>query len=307
MKTVNRAIRSVLLLMLIIGLLILAIYTFAIVLKFIPLKYSKYIYAGIIASIGIVIALFLQRFIKIVISHNRALNSRKYSILFFVNVLVYFVLAVAILASMGINVSSIILGGAFLSVILALAVQGVLGNMISGLFVILAKPFVIGDHIWVFSWNSSSALITLQYSIFIPKYFSSDAIYSQGIIGKVEDISLNYTTLSEDNGNVVRLPNSIVSTGAFLFPGNPKKIAIRYEVPKTINPDLVFFMTENLLSKFHENITEKNIFIDETTLNTYVMLLSISLANGEAKTIRTDLIDHLKENLERFRIKISTK
>ncbi len=305
MSRANEVFRFTISLMVTAGVLLLAVYLFAIVLKSVQPEYAKYLYAGIIASIGIVIALFLNRFVKTELSHNRFINARKSGILFFVNVLIYFVLSVAILASMGINVSSVILGGVFLSVVLALAVQGVLGNMVSGLLVIFAKPFVIGDRILVLSWNSSSPLVTLQYSIFFPKYFSMDAMYSQGVTGKVEDISLNYTKLREDDGNVVKLPNSIVSNGAFLFPDNERRIVIRYEVPKALNPDLVFSQTDELLSRFQESISEKRIFIDETTLNTYVMLLIIDLLRDGMKTIRTDIIGYLKQNLETYRIKVS--
>ncbi|MCW6168399.1 MAG: mechanosensitive ion channel family protein [Thermoplasmatales archaeon] len=287
------------------GVAILIIYFFAFLLKLIPTQYVKFVYAAIIATTGFIVIFFVNNLIRHKLSANKSMRKGRTYILFLINILAYFVLSVAILASLGVNVYSVIVGGAFLSVILGLAVQGVLGNIASGLLITITKPFKLGDKVWVLSWNSSSALITLQFSIFLPKYFSADALFSQGISGQVQDISLNYTKLKEADGNVVVLPNSIVSTGAFVFLGDLKSIRIRYEVPKSLSPDFVYAKTEECLSNFLSKINSKSMFMDETTLNTYVMIVSLHLSSHELITTRSDIINEIKVNLEKFRIKVS--
>ena len=292
-------------LFLIAGAAILVIYVFAFFLKLIPVQYIEFVYAAIIAIAGFIIIFIIDNLIKHKLSADKSMRKGKTYVLFLVNILAYFVLSVAVLASLGVNVYSVIIGGAFLSVILGLAVQGVLGNVASGLLITITKPFKLGDKVWILSWNSSSALITLQFSIFLPKYFSADALLSQGISGKVQNISLNYTTLKEDDGNVVVLPNSIVSTGAFIFPSDVKRVRIRYEVPKSLSPDFVYKKTEECLLNFISEINSKNMFMDETTLNTYVMIVSVYLTPLELKTTKSDIINEIKVNLEKFRIKVS--
>ncbi len=292
-------------LFLIAGAAILVIYLFAFFLKLIPVQYIEFVYAAIIAIAGFIIIFIIDNLIKHKLSADKSMRKGKTYVLFLVNILAYFVLSVAVLGSLGVNVYSVIIGGAFLSVILGLAVQGVLGNVASGLLITITKPFKLGDKVWILSWNSSSALITLQFSIFLPKYFSADALLSQGISGKVQNISLNYTTLKEDDGNVVVLLNSIVSTGAFIFPSDVKRVRIRYEVPKSLSPDFVYKKTEECLLNFISEINSKNMFMDETTLNTYVMIVSVYLTPLELKTTKSDIINEIKVNLEKFRIKVS--
>ncbi len=292
-------------LFLIAGAAILVIYVFAFFLKLIPVQYIEFVYAAIIAIAGFIIIFIIDNLIKHKLSADKSMRKGKTYVLFLVNILAYFVLSVAVLGSLGVNVYSVIIGGAFLSVILGLAVQGVLGNVASGLLITITKPFKLGDKVWILSWNSSSALITLQFSIFLPKYFSADALLSQGISGKVQNISLNYTTLKEDDGNVVVLLNSIVSTGAFIFPSDVKRVRIRYEVPKSLSPDFVYKKTEECLLNFISEINSKNMFMDETTLNTYVMIVSVYLTPLELKTTKSDIINEIKVNLEKFRIKVS--
>jgi len=290
---------------LIAGSAILIVYAFALFLKLIPLKYVAYVDAGIIASIGVFVVLFVNRMLRLELSRSRIPGVRKSNILLMIDLIIYFVLSVAVLSSLRVNVASIILGAAFLSIVLALAVQGVLGNIASGLLIMLARPFGIGDRIYILPWNSSSPLITLQFSVFIPKYFSMDAMYSQGILGSVDYITLNYTKLKDDDGNIMTMPNSIVSTGAFLFPDSNGKMIIRYEIPKSINPDVVYSRTEKSLASFESKVMSRKMFVDETTLNTYVMLLFIILTDSGTKSTRTEIISSLKKDLERFRINIS--
>jgi small-conductance mechanosensitive channel len=72
-----------------------------------------------------------------------------------------------------------------LTVALTLALQDVLRNLVSGVYLLLEHPFVIGDHIMLTPYT-----------------------------GRIEDIQIRYTALrTEDNGRVL-IPNSMLFTSA---------------------------------------------------------------------------------------------
>lgn len=80
--------------------------------------------------------------------------------------------------------------GGFLGLVVGQATQGTLGQAVSGLFLLISRPFKVGDK------------VTLS---------SED--------GKVEDISTLFTTIVKDDGKKVLLPNnSVVGTKIIIHP-----------------------------------------------------------------------------------------
>jgi small-conductance mechanosensitive channel len=75
-------------------------------------------------------------------------------------------------------------GGA-LTVALTLALQDVLRNLVSGVYLLLEHPFVIGDRIMLSPYS-----------------------------GRIEDIQIRYTALRTDDNLRVLIPNSMLFTGA---------------------------------------------------------------------------------------------
>ena len=73
------------------------------------------------------------------------------------------------------------------SVIFGIAAQSTLGNLISGVSILLYRPFRIGDRLQI---TAPSGLET----------------------GTVESLSLGYTTLSTDDGRRIVIPNSVMAS-----------------------------------------------------------------------------------------------
>ncbi|HEY7952305.1 MAG TPA: mechanosensitive ion channel domain-containing protein [Solirubrobacteraceae bacterium] len=97
--------------------------------------------------------------------------------------------AVALLIALdvaGVNPAALLLGGAFTAVIVGLAAQQTLGNVIAGTVLLSAGPFRVGDR------------VRLQ----------GGQIAGQ-IDGIVSSLGLLYTTLATDDG-LVNVPNSVV-------------------------------------------------------------------------------------------------
>jgi small conductance mechanosensitive channel len=97
--------------------------------------------------------------------------------------------AIALLVALGVagvNPATLLLGGAFTAVIVGLAAQQTLGNVIAGTVLLSAGPFRVGDR------------VRLQ----------GGQIAGQ-VDGVVSSLGLLYTTLATDDG-LVNVPNSVV-------------------------------------------------------------------------------------------------
>lgn len=100
---------------------------------------------------------------------------------------------IAIVAALGLTsypVGHLLLGGAIIGVILGIAAQQSLGNLFSGLVLLVARPFAVGDHIRV----------------------RSGALGGE-FFGTVLSLSLTYVTISTTEG-VLKVPNSSVLSSA---------------------------------------------------------------------------------------------
>jgi small-conductance mechanosensitive channel len=112
------------------------------------------------------------------------------------------------LALARIDVRQLLVSGAVLGVLLGIAAQQSLANLVAGLVLLFARPFRVGDHV----------------------RFRAGAL-SGTIEGMVIDISLTYVRLDTDEGPVL-LPNSqALAAAVLLLPDHPP--ADLAEVPDT--------------------------------------------------------------------------
>jgi small-conductance mechanosensitive channel len=102
------------------------------------------------------------------------------------------------LALAHIDVKQLLVSGAVLGVLLGIAAQQSLANLVAGLVLLFARPFRVGDHV----------------------RFRAGAL-SGTIEGMVIDISLTYVRLDTDEGPVL-LPNSqALAAAVLLLPDHP--------------------------------------------------------------------------------------
>ena len=108
-----------------------------------------------------------------------------------------------------------------------LALQGPLSNYGAGLTIILTRPFVVGDTIRI-----------------------------QGVTGIVEDIKLAYTQLSNEDGELITIPNKQIVgeiiSNSFAYLLVESKIRIKYED----NPEATVAAIKKLLSDHTEVATD---------------------------------------------------
>jgi small-conductance mechanosensitive channel len=103
-----------------------------------------------------------------------------------VKVIYYGIIGIAfvyVLHVVGVNLAGLMVAGGFAGIVVGLASQSIVGNFISGLFLIIERPIKIGDQINV-----------------------------NDLIGYVEDIRIISTTIRTYDGLYVRIPNEKVFT-----------------------------------------------------------------------------------------------
>lgn len=180
--------------------------------------------------IVLAVGLTLSRIIKehLIRKNFESMSARQRTVAAFgTQLFLYFGLALAILAALGVGLSSVIFGGAFLTVLIGLAGQSMFTNILGGIWLVLFQPFQVGEAV---------SFITWQYPVLMPS-FPHEAlkpIYS----GRVTDINLMYTSLFTDEGESMVVPNGILAQSAITNRTKTlsRRTRIRCEVPISIDP-----------------------------------------------------------------------
>ncbi|HVW71387.1 MAG TPA: mechanosensitive ion channel family protein, partial [Steroidobacteraceae bacterium] len=124
--------------------------------------------------------------------------------LIWVIVLILYAHLIPVLRSMG---TALLAGASIASVVIGLAAQSTLGNLVAGVSITIYRPFSLGDTIQVAAPTGTE-------------------------IGVIEMISLGYTTLRTADGRLVVVPNALAASqvsiklGSTFVPG-PVTVAIR--------------------------------------------------------------------------------
>ncbi|MCY0852288.1 MAG: mechanosensitive ion channel family protein [Thermoplasma acidophilum] len=257
----------------------------------VPLKFSHVLYAIVIGVIIYAIVKVVVKYFERFFAAHKEYRHLKY-VTFIISLVGYFIIALAVLASLGIDVSSVILGSAFISAVIGLAAQTVLSNIFGGLFISVVRPFNVGDHVIINTWQYGASLPSYP-----PKYFSRDFMEASMYRGIIFDISMNYTTIVLESGDTVKIPNGIMVQAAITIRKGMVTVQARYEVPKSVPFENV---AEKLKQEILSDHDAKNlsVFIDESTLNTYIMLIRGDFPGEDADLIRSSIIKKAMEIVE---------
>jgi small conductance mechanosensitive channel len=149
--------------------------------------------------------------------------------LIWVIVIILYAHLIPVLRSMG---TALLAGASVASVVIGLAAQSTLGNLVAGVSITLYRPFRLGDTLQVAAPTGTE-------------------------IGVVELISLGYTTLRAADGHLIVLPNSIAASQVIInlnttFAPWPIAITIRLSADANVEAG-----RQLALSVASENVGEK--------------------------------------------------
>ena len=129
--------------------------------------------------IGFVAAKLIIRLLKNILIKTNIDHTAVTFIISLVKVILYIIVAITALATIGVNVASLITAVGAAALTAGLALQDSLSNLVSGMIILLSKPFIAGD--------------ILEF---------------EGIKGRVENIKIFFTTIHTLDNKTVTIPNS---------------------------------------------------------------------------------------------------
>lgn len=153
-----------------------------IISKFTSLDLMGVIKIVVLAIVLVVVVRLLNGFAKKVITNSKIDKSLHGFLQATVKIILYFLGIMVLAGSLNIDVTSLIAIFSVAGLALSLALQGVLGNVASGIVILTTKPMHVGDYVAI-----------------------------GGSEGTVESIGMTYTTLSTPDNRLVYIPNSTVT------------------------------------------------------------------------------------------------
>lgn len=194
--------------------------------------YFNYVDLAIRASIvgvgGYFIISIIRRVLNVYLL-GKIESSIAHTISLFLDIILYSVLILAILASLGVNLTGAAIGGAIGGIAIGLAAQTVLSNVLSGTLVTASKTLKPGDNVSLIS-----------------------GIWGNPIIGEVQRVGILFTDVKTTYGNIVRIPNSAF-LGNTVFSKLEGENSLIYILQVTISGDVP---VEKVLEKTNNYIKD---------------------------------------------------
>lgn len=247
---------------------------------------NKYIYAILILLAGIVITSQVK---SIIVSRTRAkLGNRAFVIANSVEVFGYIISLIFTLLYLGPVSEALLAGATFSGLIIGLAAQPILGNFFSGLLILSTGMLRPGTEVTILTWH-----IPFQLA-FLPgyKYFSPDSVYA-GYKGIVLEVGLFYTRIQSVEGQVIKVPNTILATDAGIVDYTSEKdyfFNVRYEFPVKYDPKVVLPKIKNIL----KDLPVLNVRINEQSDKDYYIVKIILNAKGQDHAeLKSDILTRL--------------
>lgn len=187
-----------------------------------------------------------------------------------------------ILGIWGVDLTGLLAGAGFMGIVIGLAAQETLGNVLSGLLMMFSRPFEIGDWIEVTDYS-----------------------------GIVEDISIMQTRVRTFDGEIISIPNSLISSSEV----NDKSRNGKLRVKETIgidyesDPKEAKKIAEEVM-KEHELTMEEpapRAMIDElggSSVNIVLLFWIEDPLPGKRRKALNDIITEVKERFEEVGIGI---
>jgi small-conductance mechanosensitive channel len=215
-----------------------------------------------------VITLYLRRYLKDKISKDVSETILKF--VYYGSIIVVFI---AILPMIGLDPSGLLLAGSITGIILGFASQNIVGNLISGIFLMIEKPMKIGDQVEI-----------------------------NKISGFVSDIRIISTLIRTYDGLLVRIPNQQVFTtnitNSVSYP--VRRFDINFGIRYSDDADYAIELVKGLISKevFALISPAPSVTVNELGESSVNLIARIWAPTSEWATLKTNLVLSTKKTLE---------
>ncbi|MDG6924998.1 MAG: mechanosensitive ion channel family protein [Nitrososphaerota archaeon] len=247
--------------------------------------FFKYAYASLILIGGV----FITREIASVVSHglHGGVDRRALLVGNVVTVAGYIISGVAALSYASFSPTTLLASAAFSGLVLGLALQPTLGSFFAGILILVSGEIRPGSQVRIMTWH-----IPFQWA-FSPgyKYFSPDQIYA-GYMAEVIEIGLFFTTILAEEGQTMKIPNTIIATDAAVvtYTSRDYIFNVRYEFPNRFDPRLVLARVKDAVSEY----PVVNCFINEQSdKQYYIVKVVLNAKEKDHALIKSDILTKL--------------
>ncbi|MBS7658622.1 MAG: mechanosensitive ion channel family protein [Candidatus Bathyarchaeia archaeon] len=250
------------------------------------IEYFKYVYAAIILIGGIIItrqiSLLIIEYLKLKLKEQALIIGNSISIIGYI---ISITTTVAYVTSLP---EAWLAGATFSGLIIGLAVQPILSNFFSGILMLLTGMVKPGSRIRILTSNIPFQIANLPAY----KYFSYDFVYA-GYMGTVLEVSLFYTKIISEEGQIIKIPNTILATNSGVveyIKDQDYIFNVRYEFPIIYDP-------ETVLMKINESLKDMPVLsvkIDEQSDKEYYLVkIVVNTKNYEYSELKSEILKRL--------------
>ena len=118
-------------------------------------------------AVGVVVIKLIQRAVERILSRNASLAPIHRYLRSAVSIVLWLLLALVLLGSMGVELTSIIALLSVAGLAVSLALQNTLSNLAGGIMLLVSKPMTIGDYVEIGSVSGTVSMIGLSYSTLV--------------------------------------------------------------------------------------------------------------------------------------------
>jgi small-conductance mechanosensitive channel len=228
--------------------------------------YFKYAYGGLILAGGVFVARGISRIIAV--EFKSQLGKEAPVLSNAVEVIGYIASAVASAFYLSFSPTALLAGAAFSGLVLGLALQPTLGSFFAGILILVSGAVRPGSQVRILSWH-----IPFQ-GAFNPgyKYFSPDSVYA-GYMGEVKEVGLFFTKIVTEEGQMMKIPNTIVATDAAILSYTEENyfFNVRYEFPNRFDPEMVLLRVREAINQY----PVVNLFVNEQSDKEYYIVKAV--------------------------------
>ncbi len=238
-----------------------------------------------VAGAGVVIVFFLTRWIsRPLASYVGPTESNAVKLLFELAGLA--VILLLIFSVTGVSLVNTLLGIGFFGIVFGLAAQSVLGNLFSGIMLLVSRPFHIGDRVALITWQYGKFPPSLPHGWLEPSY-----------TGIVKGIALTYTKMTTDSNVMLKIPNALVTQSLImnLSHGRQGNVGTQFEVPIRIDPDQLHKNISRTVSKLTGFLGEEQSFeIIDMSSTGYLVAISYRTEKGCERNMKSLLLKGIR-------------
>src|SRR5579875_179411 len=254
----------------------ITIYFAIYVLNLLPLKFATLLEIIIAILVGyLAIRILSTEVRKATARLTGAKRAQNVSVVF--EYVGYIILALAVLGIAGVSGTELLAGGTFAGLVVGLAAQTVLSNVLAGIMLLLSRPMKIGDRVTITTW---------QYGLIIPSYppkFFSDDRLIPGYTGIVTDIGLAYSILTLDDGTVMKIPNNVLIQAAVITQElKARMVKVRFQAPASLPRDRLIESVREISKKNEWVLDPESVKVFVQAIDSSYYLISVeALCKGQ--------------------------